>query len=66
MFWKEYEPSNSWHKSSIHYLGFEGKFSLQTRFATFAHHSASFPVLPAKRSSMKHTAITAVTHTLQS
>lgn len=35
MFWKGYKPSNFWHKSSFNYLGFEGKFHLWTRLATF-------------------------------
>lgn len=61
MFWKEYKPSDSWHKSSLNHLGFEGNFSLQTRFAAFTHHSASLPVLPEEPSSND---ITAVTHTL--
>jgi len=64
MFWKDYEPSNLWHKSNFHYLRSEGKFSLQTRFATFAHHCASFPVLPEEPTSNEALDITPVTHTL--
>lgn len=38
----------------FYYLGFEGKFSLHIKFVAFAHHRASFPVLPQKHPEVTH------------